>query len=68
MAMLFPSLQPLRALCGPTVEIVVDIRQADVCMWRNHVAAYIVIITLQVISAMTNQTDMLCLHISKEQG
>lgn len=63
-----PFFAATQALCGPTVETVVDIRQADVCMWRNHVAAYIVIITLQVISAMTNQTDMLCLHISKEQG
>lgn len=34
-------------------------------MWRSHVAAYIVIITLQVMSAVSDQTDTFCLHVSK---
>ena len=51
--------------------------QVESCRWylgvlvhecgANHVAAYIFIITLQVMSAVSNETDALCLHISREQ-
>lgn len=64
----YSLLRSRSALRGPTAEAAVDVGEADVCVWRNRVAAYIVIIPLQVISSVTNQTDVLCLHTSKEQG
>lgn len=68
MAMLFPSSQPLGCSVVPRWSIVAGTWEVLVheC-GANHVAAYIFIIALQVTSAVSNETDALCLHISGER-